>query len=1127
MSKVFSAKYTVKKGSFAKNSNLAEEITVYCKCKFQKEVKDLAAVEFSFWLDDDISHYMGPKVGSSNDGQLTSYLSKKELHGQASINEVPQQESVQVKESCQLVKSAICSHPNYFSVCDPNDVDYFVNTSMALIKTMSEKYSVNYSPKKLSEYIKEMDDLMPLLSAVRIYPILESCISYGDDDEGQVEKSEIQSATDQAATTPTQPITITGQANVTSEYLSLVDKNEQPHDQVEMSYLGLVQDTLWRLDENYLKTISMEMREEMAEKLEAVFYEHIDHTTNFDLDKTKREFLAIDWDDANSAAKNMLNLRCLRITVRDVLVITEPGTNASKVLSNGNTNNGSNPTNGSRLESIVSADNSTDLDNVPENEVAQPDNTFYYLEVVKGHVCWVGILPISKQGTNGHFFNISYGYSVNGEISFHVGEFAYQKVSTALMNAWGLIIDLIIQFKNDNPASKVDCDKIIKAIGDSREGSPKRSALAVKFEEIENRIEEYAIEFGVEFDEQEDKKNRSLIDEFNQTESGQRLNALMAEINENKPDISHIDIAVTPELTPPSEAAKQRLAECQNDENYTIKPAPKDVTDTLGQPDKSASIEVQKQEIEDLKGNTLPSDDVKSLPAEENTYSTDEFFKHQVDSLNEKLRTLNPDDLLELDGLPNEVYHAVIGYSSSNIKDELISSQWRHGLEVGEIESTRGSHFDFGNYVHTLLLQPELVALEYTIRDENPKDCFYGLRDMKAAIEEYNEKSDSAASTSELKEMIEEYNKEIEPTAGADTLKEMIAAHNETLPKKLSMAGSAEELAFMYSAMPAEFLNMPNDEKQTAAAYKRYIKAYNDSLPTPLKTAGKYEELLFSIKSFNPEFVAAEQAKKPTLPVNGTIDELRERIKSFAPDFIAAELLKKPTLPVSGTIDDLTQRVKSFNPSAVFDHEIESEWQERIKGGLIGLTQEQKAHGIRLQKAALANPTTTNWFKFQSDITACERSYFWIDEETGLLLKARLDKEIGSTIVDLKTIEVRRDIKQKDIKRYLDDEILKRGYHISAAHYLDGTRKNNFFWIFVNKVKGYEWVAIIQATVDVLDLGRFELRDGISSIFISTEFEHYPGPIEHPVNDKGVPQPLQATLSNFAQRKLDKYREIL
>lgn len=124
-----------------------------------------------------------------------------------------------------------------------------------------------------------------------------------------------------------------------------------------------------------------------------------------------------------------------------------------------------------------------------------------------------------------------------------------------------------------------------------------------------------------------------------------------------------------------------------------------------------------------------------------------------------------------------------------------------------------------------------------------------------------------------------------------------------------------------------------------------------------------------------------------------------------------------------------------------------------------------------------------------------EQSYFKIDDETGLPIKARPDIEIGQIIADMKTIQLRGNPDEQWLLAELRREILRRKYHVSAAMYLDVTGKQQFVWIFVNKEPGYHWVAIIRASQKTLDEGYTVYRNKLNAIGKGYDSGHWPGPV--------------------------------
>lgn len=91
------------------------------------------------------------------------------------------------------------------------------------------------------------------------------------------------------------------------------------------------------------------------------------------------------------------------------------------------------------------------------------------------------------------------------------------------------------------------------------------------------------------------------------------------------------------------------------------------------------------------------------------------------------------------EGLPNEVYHAANGTSSTQIKDARISLMYFHARHVAKTiarESTDA--LTFGSLVHTLALEPEKFDEEFAVFPGVPAGAFTNTDTLKAYIREYN-----------------------------------------------------------------------------------------------------------------------------------------------------------------------------------------------------------------------------------------------------------------------------------------------------------------------------------------------------------------------------------------------------
>ncbi len=91
------------------------------------------------------------------------------------------------------------------------------------------------------------------------------------------------------------------------------------------------------------------------------------------------------------------------------------------------------------------------------------------------------------------------------------------------------------------------------------------------------------------------------------------------------------------------------------------------------------------------------------------------------------------------EGLPNEVYHAANGISSTQVKDARVSLMYYHARHV--IKTIRRDSSDaltFGSLVHTISLEPEKLHDEFAVFPGVPANAFTNTDSLKAFIREYN-----------------------------------------------------------------------------------------------------------------------------------------------------------------------------------------------------------------------------------------------------------------------------------------------------------------------------------------------------------------------------------------------------
>ncbi|HFF8977818.1 TPA: PD-(D/E)XK nuclease-like domain-containing protein, partial [Serratia marcescens] len=415
--------------------------------------------------------------------------------------------------------------------------------------------------------------------------------------------------------------------------------------------------------------------------------------------------------------------------------------------------------------------------------------------------------------------------------------------------------------------------------------------------------------------------------------------------------------------------------------------------------------------------------------------------------------------------ISNAAYHAENGISSTQVKDARISLMYYHGRHVIKtIGRERSDALTFGSLVHTLALEPENLERDFNVEPIIPDGAFTNTASMRAFIEQHNETLPKMADT--------------------DTLRTVIDEHNAKLPTPYALGGNADEIGRIYSLLPPEFQTIPDGQKFTATAMKACIKEYNSTLPEPLKVSGGRDALLEQLAIIDPEFAAREVA----IP---------------AP------------LSVSGNKEDMAARIKTILPTAIFADELLDAWKNSDDGRQL-VTQQQMQHAKAIQRALFTHPSAGPLL--QHEQRAVEASYFGFDEETGLEVRVRPDLEIDLNSVrvgvDLKSVSMGR-VKQDALRAKLHREIIDRDYHLSAAMYSDIAAFDQFFWIFVNKDEGYHWVAIVEASPDLLELGRLEYKKALRDIKNAFDTDTWPAPITEEIVDD---------LNDYDQRRMEALR---
>ena len=414
------------------------------------------------------------------------------------------------------------------------------------------------------------------------------------------------------------------------------------------------------------------------------------------------------------------------------------------------------------------------------------------------------------------------------------------------------------------------------------------------------------------------------------------------------------------------------------------------------------------------------------------------------------------------ENLPNEVYHSANGISSTMLKDARISLMYYHGRHIaGTIPNEESDALLRGRIIHSYVLETDKFADEYAI---------------PVPVPEY-----VVTTSSELIAIIKKHNASLPALMTPEQMKEWIESYNSTPIQPLSVSAGAEETGILYGSLPVEFRRIPEEEKHTASAMKACIREYNANLPPLLKTSGTREQLLEQIETVDPELAKKERAKSLPYNISGTKEQLTEIARKIRPELV--------------TLEDWQKRQQEENAGKTF---ISSDMYEQAKN----------IH------AALQNNTDAARLLNHPDRKS-EISYFGFDEETGLEIRVRPDIEIRlpyeSICADVKSVSLGY-VRQERLKDRLHREIIERDYHLSAAMYCDVANLDKFFWIFVNKDAGYHWVAVVEASQELLELGRQEYRRTLRQINEALETNNWPAPITESYTDE---------LNDFDLRRLE------
>lgn len=119
-----------------------------------------------------------------------------------------------------------------------------------------------------------------------------------------------------------------------------------------------------------------------------------------------------------------------------------------------------------------------------------------------------------------------------------------------------------------------------------------------------------------------------------------------------------------------------------------------------------------------------------------------------------------------------------------------------------------------------------------------------------------------------------------------------------------------------------------------------------------------------------------------------------------------------------------------------------------------------------------------------------ERCIQWVDEETGLDCKARLDGDSDTYVVDLKTVK-------SATSGYFASSVYSYGYHIQQAHYtaaFEAVEETlpDWYWITVENTEPYD-VVVFEPSPGMEADGKREHRELLNTYRQCSDLDYWPG----------------------------------
>lgn len=324
---------------------------------------------------------------------------------------------------------------------------------------------------------------------------------------------------------------------------------------------------------------------------------------------------------------------------------------------------------------------------------------------------------------------------------------------------------------------------------------------------------------------------------------------------------------------------------------------------------------------------------------------------------------------------------------------------------------------------------------------------------------------------SEPDEMIERNFDDSESKTEKSDFEKLIESYNE----KIEALGLGEVIVFndMPNAIYHAVVGTSSSKIKDAMKSLMYFNGKHNTKEIEQEVGAQFDiGNVFHSICLEPDLTSKEYIKEPSgdgvpaKPTQPQIDKYNEWRKLGSPE--------KSENPKAWPTDLMFERVGFWNDFY------------ESSNGLYPIAAQDWELAESMVNSAMSDSDSSKILKHPS--RRCEVSYFKRCDTTGMIIKARPDLELGRIIADLKSIALRGNFDEKYLLTALRKEVFNRGYHISAAMYLDITGKDQFLWIFTNKQKGYHWTATLRASDEILEKGReiyFEYRQKIADAYQS------------------------------------------